>query len=84
MKGRYKVVARKNFRSALCNTLQIKNYPASYMEGVEWTLARDPRAGPKLSSNVRVIQVIWAPIVVNIYYTINDAAKTVYLMDVTL
>lgn len=81
MRVRYQVVASKAFRAKVCKALNIPKYPSHYLEGVIWTLSRDPHCGKQASENVWVFKVIWPPIGVEFYYTVNDAKKKVHLLD---
>ena len=78
----YQVIHDASFKAAQAKVLSPK-MDAHYLSGVTWTLEHDPHVGKKISPNVWIIKVVLAPIVVSIYYAINEAKKTVHLLDLT-
>jgi len=77
----YTVIRQPGFQAAIAALS--RNMHPNYMVGVTWTLEHDPHVGQKISANVWIIKVLWAPVVATIYYAINEPQNTVYLLDVT-
>jgi hypothetical protein len=75
----YQVIRQPEFDAALARTFSSKMLPG-YMETVTWPLERDPHIGKKVNPKTWMFKVLWAPIVVAVYYTIDDARKKVHLI----
>ena len=78
----YKVIHEPSFNAAQAE-ISPKMDPL-YLSDIKWALEHDPHAvGTKISNNVWLTKVVWAPIVASIYYAINETKQTVYLLDLT-
>ena len=77
----FKIVKSPSFQAAVQKKHKGNLHP-DVLNGVVWTLHRNPHLGIKASKNLWIIKVCLAPIVFTIYYAIDEAKKIVHLVDV--
>ncbi|HTL30593.1 MAG TPA: hypothetical protein VL282_15285, partial [Tepidisphaeraceae bacterium] len=71
----YRVERQKSFSDAVAAKLA-KNFNVDhFFGGLFWTLERDPHKGLLVAKHVWIAKVLIAPIVVTIYYTIDEKSK---------
>jgi hypothetical protein len=79
----YTIVRDPSYSAALA-----KNFPKGFdadkfLSGLLWTLERNPQLGTQAAKGVWIAKVQALPIILTIYYTIDQLRNIVHLIDIT-